>query len=536
MSPISNNVFRRIVEFLPRRPDRRHHSHDDSTKVRSAHFFGEHDPFSFWTDQQLERNPRMLQQIKADGFNTIILVVPLFPFMPDVGPAQVDLWYLQRFDAVLSQCDGAELNVVLRINYPHSSTPQAFHASSERTLALARSSSARLRFSVYAQALASIAKRHRRFSDVFLCWEDVWVMFAEVPNQTEAVRRQFAEQVGFASRLVPPHGSPEIVDWMMFFDDFVHNTLGNIVRDAFGNVSFELRADKYPLHKNKDIEWLSFQTRSGSNDTTRYCYWAPYFGARNKGESLNAREAIGSLNYLIDSLSEPNNLVIEQFNFTDNGLMWAAANARIDGDELPTFFAAAAPVLAARTKGYGVWAYRDYRENWIYNSTFQRGVEDWSLRDAATIVDQGIALSQGGRVNKWVCPATRAQAPRQYYEMCMLELELADTQTGTVIECCVDGRPIAKHPVADGLLEIAVPVSTLPWDGFELEFRCFGKTMVRRVGLFGFVQRGGLYDHHGNPGPHLSLIRGLNAQITDLNESVQTGRRADTVIDQGFRQ
>jgi hypothetical protein len=493
------------------------------SQVRAVHFFGDHDPFSFWTDQDLRRLPDLFTQVIADGFNSVILVVPLFPFLRDPGMAgtRVDGWYLRRLDTVLQYADQAQLSVILRVGYPHSSVPQAFHQSSERVLTLARDPQARAGFATYCREIAAIVRRHRSFVDAFLCWEDVWTLFAEVPNYPEASRRQFAEQVGFAldgQAIVPNHGTPQMAAWIEFFDDFYQRVLGDAARAAFGRIGFEVRTDRYPLPDGQGgYTWLPFNSRSASADVARYGYWAPYFGQRNEGEYLDAATATKSLAYTLEALGPPNNAIIEQFNFLDNTLAYIGSHARIDREALPAFLAQAAQVIAERARGYGLWVYRDYRENMLYNCRFERGLEDWQSDGA--LQRDGLRLVAGQSLTKTVVPATRAQGPHARYGEFLFSV-VAACDTPAQAEVFIDDRPVTTLTLAQGQTLATIARADLGWDGMTLTLKLVtGTAVIARLQLFGFTQQGGIYDADNQAGPHRDLIRTFNQQLANAHAS-----------------
>jgi hypothetical protein len=491
-------------------------------QLRVVHFFGDHDPFSFWTDQDFLAVPKLLDQVKADGFNGVILVIPLFPFFADDPAATppANPWYLKRLDALLAMVETAGLCAILRIAYPHSSTPQVFHQSSERVLDLARRPERRAAFAQYCFELAAIAQRHACCVDAFLCWEDFWLIFSEVPNQDELTRRAFGESCGFqhaGDTLVPRHETPAIAAWMSFFDDFYQERLGALARAAFGRMHFEVRSDRYPLTGPNGVEWLPFSTRNEADDQVRYCYWAPFFGARNEGETLTAAEATRGLAYFLQVMGERRNIVIEQFNFTDNTLAYAGTHARIAPGALPEFFARAAQLLAERSRGYGLWAYRDYRENMIYNSRFNRGLEDWQTEGAW--IEGAVRLLPGQSLNKRVVPATRAQGPRSRYEEFQLEVT-CPTMVGAELKIKIDTQEIAVMRFDQTVKSIVLDSRQLPWDGFDLSFESTEAPCdIQQVTLHGFVQFGGVRTVAGAAGPHLPLVVEFNRQLAAASQT-----------------
>jgi hypothetical protein len=502
-----------------------------------AHFFGDHDPFNFWTDQDLSRLPALLGQVRRDGFNAIILVVPRFPFLQDDPSKGMDSWYTERFERVLSASDEADLKVILRINYPHTSFPGAISDSAERVYNLFRDPATLDGFQTYCESLASISRRHPSFRDVFLCWEDIWYVFNlnEHPLET---RQRWANGLGLAAFVeqantkaldrnraryrnlhwhgeqIPEPNTFENELWIAFFDHLLFDRLGSIARTAFGTVNFEVRGDRYPVKVGDQYEWIDFGTRATERDNLRYAYWAPYYGSRNNGEKLTSSEAIGRLRFMLDHLnagiSSP--VVIEQFNFVDNTLAHSR-NAQLADDEVEKFLGNVVDVLKESTGGYGIWAYRDYRENLLFNGTFQRGLEDWDApQESMPMGAGGVRLLAGQRLKKIFSPAVRAQSPYALYQDFTLELDLVG-DSAAAVSISVNGVEIGTLQSGTNKI-LVIPKQSINWDRTTIDVIAAGVVVVSRVAFYGYVQHGGIYDRFGKPDRYLPAIRALNHSLS----------------------
>ncbi len=52
----------------------------------------------------------------------------------------------------------------------------------------------------------------------------------------------------------------------------------------------------------------------------------------------------------------------------------------MDPSQLPAFLQQAAQLLATKSVGYGLWAYRAYRRNELHNGHFQQRLEGWEVQ------------------------------------------------------------------------------------------------------------------------------------------------------------
>ena len=85
-----------------------------------AHYFGAHDPISFWAAFRPEDMQGHFKQIRADGFDTILLVLPWHALFADLKSDRMDRFYADRLQRLLAAADAANLRVVSRLFYNQS--------------------------------------------------------------------------------------------------------------------------------------------------------------------------------------------------------------------------------------------------------------------------------------------------------------------------------------------------------------------------------------------------------------------------------
>src|SRR5699024_11096258 len=94
---------------------------------------------------------------------------------------------------------------------------------------------------------------------------------------------------------------------------------------------------------------------------------------------LTARQALDQMPGVLDrlfSFSGGKPIYLDQLLFTDNTPGFEE-NPRLAEAEEAEFLRSAAPVLEEYTMGYGIWTYRDYCNNKLYNSQFALGTKGW---------------------------------------------------------------------------------------------------------------------------------------------------------------
>ncbi len=140
-----------------------------------------------------------LKQIREDGFNSIILVVPWREFQPSMAPEHYNDYAWEKFDRVMKAAKAQDLKVMLRVGYTWD------YYSSENVLAryekLLYDSETKKAWLHYAKRLYEKASAYDNFSGGFITWEDFW-NFAE-NGSTLLWKRDHRTENGSTVRLYP---------------------------------------------------------------------------------------------------------------------------------------------------------------------------------------------------------------------------------------------------------------------------------------------------------------------------------------------
>jgi hypothetical protein len=527
--------------------------------VIACHFFGDHNSLGFWDDQQLDRVPELLRTIKNDGFNTIILVVPLEPFIeaqPDTG---LNDWYWARLSSVLCMAEAAELKVFLRLAYLNSTSPDNQTWVVKRQMRLLDQASAQVWLLAYFKKVADVIKTSKAYAGSFLAWEDFWLVFEHPPNLPEEDRIKIAEQVGLARHaatwahdpqlrsilgtdatkwvrdMVPTPNTPASALWMKWFDYLVFEFVGGCAKAHLPDIAFEIRSDAYPITVDGKNVWATFELQRGTKGR-RFGYWGAFYGAANNGEMLSEKQALRGLEYYLDVMNGEGmsaDIVLEQFNIVDNTLDFVGYNARIAPKSLPDFLKAAAPVIAKRTSGYGLWTYRNYRENWLSNSAFQRGLYGWVAEGKLEIICENangnasathwLAMPGGSVVKQDIHGVLRLQSPIASYPPFHILVRIKNdsdvviTHDALVIKVADEELIPGGHDA--GRLRFAVPSTTLSNGFFTVSVRnaSAATLQISDLALYAYEQAGGLYDANQNELPMAALIRKFNADLREIS-------------------
>jgi len=497
----------------------------------AAHYFGRQWPKNFIAGFRREHVAEDFARLRADGFDTVVLVVSWGDFQPVIDPCcGYDERAFERLQFLVERAAEQELKVMLRLGYAWFFHPDAGDVE-DRQHRLMNQPEAR---DAFQQFLARVSRELADQPHVvlgFMSWEDLWLR-----RMDESIRPDYLEYL--ATLPADPSRTdalPDPVDQPVLFHGFwdwlVIEKFYRPALPLFPRLSFEARVDREPrFEPGPDgapvvAEWIGHEgmTRLPAGQALTI-YWAPFWGAANQGEQLPAERSLQLLDALLRETSDQGRrpLFIDQFNVVDN-TPGHGTNAVLRPEEIASFLHQSVCLLKARgVVGYGLWTARDYAENSLHNPSFSHGLEAWDLQRAsgpATAALQSLPsgdfqlrLAAGDRLAQRV-PGRHGRLPRSG--------DALDDQV------CVEAEVVAP-----GRLSVqagAGPATTLEFDAAGRQRRCAalqpepvdgdlpvllvlqeGELALREVHVFDHVQYGGLYDLQGDPGPLLEAFRRMN--------------------------
>jgi len=511
--------------------------------IKAVHYFSSSWPKSFWEDFERSQVDADFAQIKADGFNTIILVVPWMGFETgfEDGVSEPSSLY-DRFEWLLTKIDQAGLAYGLRVSFPHNFDPENGISSGELCTNIFVDSALRDHWVKYLARIAQRVDQHREsFKFAFFSWEDFFCPYVSFPNMEENQRMDMARRSGYQSWLaenhpmqlvellyqqsfssvesvpVPERESPAFWFFLSFVDQFLIDQLIIPGRQVLPELAMEVRVDKDPIHNEGKTFWAAHDLAL-SDEQLRGSYWGAYHGANNQGELLAASVALQHFEHMLNEVSDHGknvNHVVEQFNFADNTPGFVGRHAQIDKKELPEFLEGAAELLKQKSRGDSLWAYRDYVDSAIYNSSFELGLRGWDSQGKVALVenadgDQALLMQARAVISQTFDPFDRfaGLGPSEQLTFCANFERLAEPAhimlllNGTVLGA-LDVSETGQHCVAMDAQAIKQP---------EVVFSVLSDVEIQidDLRLFSFVQILDVYDENGQPGPLRDLIVRLN--------------------------
>jgi len=518
---------------------------------RGVHFFSAHDPISFLDAYRPEDLRTEFQCIRDDGFDTVCLLLPWHALFEH--PDQFDLhpWYLERLLTLMDQAGHAGLKVKGRLFYAHSpvATQEAIRHDRQYAL-LHQPEEGVTRLGRQAQSLATAVCAHPAWAGALLTWEDFWPCFQGPPSWNNEARMRVGRDSGFSEWIrqqqrsqqaeelnlpcesgvwgVPPHNSPGMRLWIAFFDHVLRERVLGACAPHFPELGIEVRVDAYPVPGPRGAtEWVHFDLFDDWYGP-RYLYWGPFYGMANQGERISAQTAQDGLRHLLRRFKGQRRPIIDQFNFTDETLDFASHNARIRDDEMQAFISGSAELIHQEASGYWLWAYRDYRENWLVNPSFQRQGAAWevdALDDVMFTTNPALAvLRPGARLSQVFQPEMRAQAVQGAYRDFQCDVVLDNPAHDTTLQALFDGQSLTGTWLASGELRFTIPGRLVNWQQARITLVNHGPHAMALRGVYfhGFVQRLRVRDEFGAPGPYLEPVRALNRALAGRSQAGMT--------------
>ena len=504
--------------------------------IKGVTYFGSAWPINFW-NSNLNRLEADFREIKDDGFNAVVLVIPWGEFQPGLDPVRYNEEAYRRLAKVCKAAKGQGHKVFLRVSYLWDMYPGRQLPNMERINALVASDALMPAWQQYLARIGNATKSCAAGS--FISWEDFWsiIHLVEV-SASEADSARVSRQVGFDAwarkhadkdflakyaaaekRLgaypVPGRKSPDFRQVYRWFDDQLMDRLLPVVAKNLPFASIEARVDDDPIYDGeKQVGWYSHKkTYKVASSPLLMTYWAPAMGADNRGEVESAKKVVERFAYMQKKISDEtsNKIFIEQFLFKDNTPAMSH-NAVISPNEVSDFLKSIPGPMLKQTSGYALWGARDYEASTVFNGSFSLGTMDWKFAKDAKVVkskDGSLAhLPRGASIVQTI--SSDRDLYRGFAKSTTLRLRASGPGIMTASYAGLTSR--VQLGAKETLVNFSFPVAF----GKNLDLVIAsedGAIRVTDVQLFNFTQVGDVRDSLGRPGRHLADIQALNRAL-----------------------
>lgn len=504
--------------------------------IKAVNYFGSAWPVNYW-NSDISGADKDFDQIKADGFNSIIISVPWGEFQPGLNPVKFNENAFVLLDKICGKAKSKDLNVFMRVSYLHDMYPGVEMPGSQRFDALMAGDALLPAWKQYLRKIATTTKSCS--SGAFISWEDYWHSIENLgasgggPDALAAAKKfglekwlaQNADDDFKKSRVeelrrlggyqVPARNTPDFKWVFAWFDDQLIRRLMPALKESIPNATIEARVDSDPIYKNKDVaDWYSHD-RTYSVDSSKYLmtYWAPAMGAKNIGDKESAKKVLERFSYINKKISSAtkNKIFIGQFLYQDSTPS-ASRNTVIDPVEIKNFFSEVPSLLLSQTTGYALWGHRDYEANLLFNSAFEFGALGWDLASGARIVKSrsgsAVKLDKGSKIFQDISSSRDhfvKSAKKVIFRASVSgagELSVGYANTVKVVK--LSGQSVQ-------LLELEFPVAK--GDSSLQISSDSGVIEIDSIYLYSYVQAGDFRDPQGKPGKLFDEIKGLNEAL-----------------------
>lgn len=502
--------------------------------VKAVHYFGGGWPLNSLQIVKPAALARDMKMIREDGFNTIILVVPWRGFQTAPSPPQYDEFHLRQLRLILRAARQRRLSVIVRVSYSHQIMDGRFQNGIWQAQLLLTDEPTRAAWLDYLETLYAVCSRYSCFRQGFLCWEELWHALGQWQLLNASERREMAYHCGF-SNYHDEMGYPGVGEipttnepahrYYHLFANYTLRLYHSMASEAFPGLGMEFRVDKDPLLTESGIDWLSSDAFY-DHPEGRFSYWAPFMGAKNEGETLGADQAAGLLEQMLREVSRDGlyaNHVVDQFNFIDMTAKYAGEHAIIGKDQIADFLDLAAPLLRRFSSGYGVWAYRDYRQNVLYNASFCMGMRGWALLDGSCepIRGGGANFGTDSHLRQIRLPRVAGLPKAIHFDRLVLRVELDCPEKEACLKASINSPDsVNLDPDETGtVLTASIPVNfdEVFESGIVLDIYNLGRPLkVSDLSLYDYTYRGLLRHEDASPSIYLANVRAFNKLLDEI--------------------
>lgn len=505
--------------------------------VRSVTYYGDEWPINFW-NSEFDYLDDDFTQIKNDGFNSIIIIIPWKEFQISTNPIVYNDYTFDKLDELMKKANEYGLDVYARVGYTWDFFSDSSEYILERQLDILRKEEVHEAWLNYCKTLFEKLSKYENFKNGFLTWEDFWGCLAICDIVDEDERVKFASEIGYQEWLQTNYELNELKTnygfdcesfteipvpfrakdadmqiFYQFYDEYLMKLLKE-TQDVFTNMSLEVRLD-WDVYKDKNGEQKYYDHNATfkceNSDYTATMYGIP-MGCENVGEKISYEEALGHTEYILSGLMEKNGgkpVYVEQFLYMDNTPQFSY-NAQIKEEEVGSYLETVSGILLKYSKGYGVWTYRDYRNNMLYNAQFALSDKGWTVSGTPIFKKYDNSMTcemKTGDSLLQVIPSIRDHFHRDKYEF---TFDVLDFEDGTVIQLAFGNQKKQIEIKSTGRQNVVFDNN----GAFDLCI-CIeqGKALIDNLCLYSFVQEGFLYDTDDKEQKLTSSIRILNREL-----------------------
>ncbi len=510
-------------------------------RVKGTYYFQPKAPVnSFWSWLNIERAKSDFRQLRDDGFNTIILMVPWGLFQPSIHPITYNGKAFHDLNELLTLANSSGLKVILRLG-SHDYIPRG--AGGVRWAAATVLTNEE-EWAAYRELFREVAGRARSYSNVLAAFwtfedagytPDVWLH--RYPTNVTAFRQWLRRKpliywnglwgesnAGYDAIEAPDRSenSKKLFSFAQFGDELIANRMPDVcaaIADANPAllVGFQPRAE---VEFGYDYARQFELPRCYGFVTTWFSPYQAYMFGYAPQNLSGDRVA----NYVPDyvartaRLSHGMPVLVDQFNFRHFGGIKGESALGSEDEELK-FVSTALPSLLQMSAGYALWNYQDYYLSIIYNGSFRFGLDEWETSPAGVqVVETG--RGQSGveiQPRSWIREQVSVSPEQEY------TLEFDAEGEGQTIEVGIH-FPVTQQSTEKSFRllkerqsfqwKVKAPPAEANAIVTFMSGRSTGSIRIRDILMYPWIDTGGIYTIDGHPRVRLrDLFRKINLEM-----------------------
>lgn len=509
-----------------------------SNHIVAAHYFANEWPVNFWNSDWSTLQEDFIQ-IKGDGFQTVIIVVPWREFQPELSPIAYNESALERMKYFFQEAEKYSLQVQIRLGYLNDYYGNENPA--QRFYDIVGNQQVRAAWYDYAQTIYELCSEFSNFAGGFITWEDFWHNYAlsdyvggqqnaqlfsvsagfpdyiEKKYSLEKFNQEYSCQYAAYSEIgVPSRKDLYAQEWFCFIDEFMIKLLSE-TKKYFPDLTMEVRTD------SDELMLTDAKTGRYSHEITYKCgdssytaiMYKPTQGVGIPKDKISGKRALTELKKWLKSIRRKNGnkpVYIDQFLFVDNTPGFLEEEI-IEECELDWYLINCSTILKQYTAGYGVWAYRDYGNNLLYNPQFAMEFQGWDTVGKVVAVNfeengKALKMSAGSEIYQFVPPWHKTIETEDNTYILSFKYDAGDEEGMVDISVGSQRKTVQIQGKQELKLEFCGQ------EDMSVRIRTDVEFVIDNIKLYNFVQSQELYDMNNIELTRINAIRELNAKMS----------------------
>ena len=294
-----------------------------------------------------------------------------------------------------------------------------------------------------------------------------------------------------------------------YYDQFLNEFLAE-TQTVFPGISLEVRADGDPIYAPEETYYYSHRATYPCNgaDYTAVMY-SVSMGQKNEYDRISAAAALARTERTMGSLTSLSGkkLYAEQLLYMDTTAEFSH-NTQVLEEEVDDYIRGLAPVMQKNTMGYGLWVYRNYVNNCVYNGQFGLDFTGWSYGSNDRVLevneDRQAVLGKDGMISQ------KLTGRLGHAEEIRVEFWAEPTVGLAGLEVT-----LGKQTKRVSVRKAGTVTLTFPWSGeYDLQICTDRSVRLDDIRVYTYEQYGRIYGKRGEEQDLAEAFRILNSQLS----------------------